>query len=104
MRAWCERNSDFRNFTLSRIAEVEWSREQAELPMADKDWEQSVTLRVQPHHDLNEAQRMAVERDFAMRNGTLKLKVRKAMEGYLRGRLGLTIADGKPALRLLEAM
>ena len=36
-----------------------------------------------------------------MRNGALKLKVRKAMEGYLRERLGLAMADGKPALRLL---
>ena len=37
-----------------------------------------------------------------MRSGVLKLKVRKAMEGYLRDRLGLTMAGGKPALRLLE--
>jgi len=27
--------------------------------------------------------------------------VRKAMEGYLRERLGLAMADGSPALRLL---
>jgi len=43
VRAWCEKNGDFRDFTLSRIAEVEWSRESAELPEPDKDWEQWVT-------------------------------------------------------------
>lgn len=61
-----------------------------------------VTLRVRPHQGLSEAQRKAVERDYAMRNGVLKLKVRKAMEGYLRDRLGLTMADGKAQQKLLE--
>jgi hypothetical protein len=102
LRAWCETNGDFRDFTLSRIAEVEWSREPAELPTADKDWDEWVTLRLRPHRDLKEAQRKAVERDYAMRNGLLKVKVRKAMEGYLRERLGLPLADGKFPVRLLE--
>jgi len=102
VRAWCEKNADFRDFTLSRIAEAEWSREQAEQPMVDQAWQEWVTLKVRPHHELSEDQRKAVERDYAMRNGVLKLKVRKAMEGYLRDRLGLAMADGKPALRLLE--
>ena len=86
VRAWCEKNGDFRDFTMSRIAEVDWSREEAELPMLDQDWEEWVTLRVHPHHGLSDAARKAVERDYAMRNGLLKLKVRKAMEGYLRDR------------------
>ncbi len=102
VRAWCETNGGFRDFTLSRIVEVEWSREEASPPMEDKDWEQWVTLQVRPHHDLSDGQRKAVERDYAMRNGVLKVKVRKAMEGYLRERLGLAMTDGSPALRLLE--
>ena len=102
VRAWCETNADFRDFTLSRIAEIEWSREQAALPAADKDWEQWVTLQVRPHKGLSDEQRKAVERDYAMRNGVLKLKVRKAMEGYLRDHLGLAMSDGKSAVRLLE--
>jgi hypothetical protein len=102
VRAWCEKNGDFRDFTLSRIAEVEWSREQAAPPSLDKAWEEWVTLRVSPHRTLKEAARKAVERDYAMRNGVLKLKVRKAMEGYLRDRLGLIMADGKPPPKLLE--
>ena len=76
--------------------------DEADLPEPDKDWEQWVTLRVSPHRGLGEGQRKAVERDYAMRNGVLKLKVRKAMEGYLRDRLGLTMADGKLPIRLLE--
>ena len=102
VRAWCEKNEDFRDFTLSRIGEVEWSREAAPLPQEDKDWEQWVTLRVSPNHGLSEDQRKTVERDYAMRSGVLKLKVRKAMEGYLRDRLGLAMADGTQPLPLLE--
>jgi len=104
LRAWCEQHDEFRDFTLSRIAEVEWSREHTEMPMADKDWDAWVTLRVCPHQELNADQRKAVERDYAMRNGGLKLKVRKAMEGYLRERLGLVMADGRLPLRLLESI
>jgi predicted DNA-binding transcriptional regulator YafY len=55
VRAWCERNTDFRDFTLSRIAEVEWSREQAEPPIEDNDWEQWVTLQ-RAHLELHWAQ------------------------------------------------
>ena len=102
VRAWCERNGEFRDFTLSRITEVEWRWEQAEPPQEDKDWNQWITLQVRPHHDLSEGQRKAVERDYGMRGGVLKIKVRKAMEGYLRERLGLTMTNGSPALRLLE--
>lgn len=39
---------------------------------------------------------------YAKCNRDLKPKVRKAMEGYLRDRLGLTMTDGKPPPRLLE--
>jgi hypothetical protein len=42
---------------LNRIAEVEWSREVAEPPVIDKDWEEWVTLRVSPHRGLGEAAR-----------------------------------------------
>jgi len=104
VRAWCEQHEEFRDFTLSRIAEVEWSREHTELPLADKDWDAWVTLRVSPHQELSADQRKAVERDYAMRNGVLKITVRKAMEGYLRERLGLVMADGRPPLRLLESV
>lgn len=102
VRAWCEKNADFRDFTLSRIAEIEWSREATQLPSVDKDWQEWVTLQISPHRSLKDEQRKAVERDYAMRNGMLKLKVRKAMEGYLRDRLGLAMANGKPPQRLLE--
>ncbi len=102
VRAWCEKNADFRDFTLSRIAEVEWSRESSPLPSKDKDWETIITLKVTANPKLSAEQCKAVERDYAMTAGVLKIKVRKAMEGYLRDRLGIAMADGKMPVRLLE--
>jgi hypothetical protein len=102
-RAWCEKNGNFRDFNLSRMAEINWSREKTAIPKKDKDWQTVVTLKVAPHPDLDAAQRKAVERDYAMTGGSLKIKVRKAMEGYLRNRLGIAMAGGdKPALLLRE--
>ncbi len=43
-----------------------------------------------------------MELDYGMTNGVLELKVRKAMEGYLRDRLGLAMADGTVPVALLE--
>ncbi len=56
----------------------------------------------QTHTDLTTDQRKMVEQDYAITGGSLKLNVRKAMEGYLRDRLGLTMADGKLPVRLLQ--
>ncbi|MEI7910143.1 MAG: hypothetical protein WCK77_10940 [Verrucomicrobiota bacterium] len=97
-----KKNAVLLDFTPGRIADVEWSREQAEAPQEDKDWNQRVTIQIRAHLELSEGQRKAVERDYAMRGGVLKIKVRKAIEGYLRERLGLAMADCSPALRLLE--
>lgn len=101
-RAWCEKSSGFRDFTLSRMAEIEWSREEAPLPEPDFDWEEIVTLRVRANQRLGPEQVRAVERDFGMSGGLLKLRVRRAMEGYLRDRLGLGMADGRMLPNLLE--
>jgi hypothetical protein len=104
LRAWCEKNDAFRDFTLSRISEIEWSREQAGLPRPDLEWEEWVTLRVRANRSLDKSRRQAVELDYGMTSGVLELRVRKAMEGYLRDRLGLPMADGSAPAALLECV
>lgn len=102
LRAWCEKNDAFRDFSLSRIGEIEWSREQAKPPQPDHDWQEWVTFRVQANRTLDKAKRQAVELDYGMTDGVLEFKVRKAMQGYLRDRLGLMRADGTAPEALLE--
>lgn len=102
LRAWCEKNDAFQDFTLSRISEIEWSREHAPVPEPDREWEEWVILRVRANRGLEKARRQAVEHDYGMTNGILEIKVRKAMQGYLRERLGLPQADGTLPDSLLE--
>lgn len=102
LRAWCERNDDYRDFSLGRIAEIEWTRDLMALPRPDVEWDTWVTLKVRPSKELDAVRKQAVEMDYGMTGGALKLKVRKAMEGYLRERLGIPLADGVTPVRLLE--
>lgn len=102
LRAWCERNDDYRDFALGRIAEIEWTRDHMDLPRPDEEWDTIVTLKVKPHRSLDAVRKQAVEMDYGMTSGSLKIKVRKAMEGYLRDRLGLPLEDGDKSAQLLE--
>lgn len=102
VRAWCETRSDWRDFTLSRIAEADWPEEEAKPPLPDIDWDTTVTLRVRANPSLAEAQRRAIELDYGMRNGVLEIPVRRAMENYLRARLRLPLRDGARELPVLE--
>lgn len=102
VRAWCETNNEFRDYNLSRIREAEWPEPADPLGVEDRDWQEMVTLTLRPSHQLNDEQRRAVELDFGMKEGVLKLKVRKALENYLRDRLHLPLADGSQPTRPLE--
>jgi hypothetical protein len=102
LRSWCEKNDGFQDFTLGRISEIEWSRETAQLPQPDLEWQQFVTVKVRANRNLDRLQRQVVEMDYGMTNGVLELRVRKAMENYLRERLGLPLTDGSVTGSLLE--
>ena len=104
LRGWCERHDDYKDFALCRIAEIEWTRDLMALPRPDEEWESFVTLKVRPHRSLAALQKQAVEMNFGMTGGSLKIKVRKAMEGYLRERLGLPREAGGESIQLLECV
>lgn len=104
-RLWCESRQGFRDFVLGRIQSIGRPEEgSAEIPV-DEEWEQWTTLVVKPNPKLSEGAREALILDYQMgRKGHLKLKVRKALEQYLRERLGdygggpqrqLVITDGE---------
>lgn len=102
VRAWCEQNQDYRDFVLSRITDVSNVKHEGSLPVPDKEWQTEVTLKVKPNSALTEEQQKMVERDYGMTKGVLKLKVSKAMEGYVRQRLGLPLESGAAVIPLLQ--
>lgn len=89
LRAWCERGDRFRDFSIRRIMEIEWTRDLMALPRPDVDWETLTVLKLRPNRSLDAVTRAALEVDCAMIGGVAELPVRKAMLPYLRRQLGL---------------
>ena len=84
VRAWCEKNSEYRDFVLSRI------QDQPELSLPgdmckekDDAWEKMVTLEVIPDPRLSTDQQNVISRDYDMKKGKLKIKCRAAMASYI---------------------
>ena len=82
VRAWCFKNGEFRDFTLSRIEAAEWPGEAFTASAVDAEWESFETVTLVPHSGLDEEQRKGIIRDYGMTGGKLKVKVRKAMKEY----------------------
>ena len=89
VRAWCEKNGDFRDFVLSRISD----RPELVLPgdrgaEDDEAWRTRVVVRLGPDPRLSPPQQALIERDYGMKrrgmeHGELRLETRGALVGYL---------------------
>jgi len=95
-RAYCETETGFRDFLLSRILETRGRRPSSVNSDADTDWHEYVTLEIGPHPELSETQRKVIALDYGMRGERAKIPVRKALLYYALKRLGL---DTDPAAR-----
>lgn len=94
VRAWCEKNRDFRDFVLSRF------RGDAELlgfsehnATTDLDWQQMVTLEIVPDPRLSSAQQEVVSHDYSMQDNALCLTVRAKLARYLLQLLNIKIVE-----------
>ncbi len=100
VRAWCEQHGDYRDFVLSRFAEARWPeavevvKGAAPFPK-DVAWESWVELVLVPSEQLTEGQRRAVMYDYGIPHEGLRMRVRGALENYLRSRLHLPL-QGEP--------
>ncbi len=98
LRAWCERSDDYLDFALNRVLEIEWAREIMGLPRPDEEWDEWITLKVRARKGLDPKRKRTAEVEYGLPKGGLKLNVRKAMEPYVRERLGLAQEDGTEPL------
>ena len=69
-------------------------------PEVDGDWESVETIVLRVNHQLDEAQRRTIERDYGMVEGRLEIRVRRAMREYVLAHL--RVADGINRPRHLE--
>lgn len=85
VRAFDRKTQSFRDFVLTRISKAtvaEEGNQPGEQKIEDHQWVRMMPLHLVPHPH-NVSQPTAIEMDYGMENGTLKLNVRAAMAGYL---------------------
>lgn len=84
LRAFDEKNNQFRDFVCTRFTKVKIIDSQLDdssLAKHDKQWQRIVDLTLIPHPNIH--YKKAIELDYAMSDGQLKLEVRAALVGYL---------------------
>jgi hypothetical protein len=102
VRAWCHGDQAYKDFVFGRIAGTRGSRPAGKVPV-DTDWLSFVTVKFRARGTLSAVQRHAVERDFAMKKGVGRVRVRRAMLFYTLAYLGLK-EPTHPYSRLLESV
>ncbi|WP_108651989.1 helix-turn-helix transcriptional regulator [Dongshaea marina] len=83
LRAYCEKNRDYRDFVLSRFRGEPDIMDASPNPMAeDQRWMTEISIILEPDSRLNPAQRAIIEHDYGMRDGKLEIATRGALVGY----------------------
>ncbi|MCT8857505.1 WYL domain-containing protein [Shewanella xiamenensis] len=84
VRAYDRTSNEFRDFVLSRIESAKLHSHEPkehEQQAKDKQWNRIVELELIPHPSINHKE--AIERDYRMEQGALKIDIRAALAGYL---------------------
>ncbi|WP_317929416.1 helix-turn-helix transcriptional regulator [Halioxenophilus sp. WMMB6] len=84
VRAYCEKNRDFRDFVLSRFrGEIELINEALISSDEDAYWHHFVRIKIIPDTRLTPAQRKVVATDYGMQRNALYLETRAALVNYV---------------------
>jgi predicted DNA-binding transcriptional regulator YafY len=84
VRAWCEKNSEYRDFVLSRFRGIPEIMDESEHGAdADTGWNTHVTVRIAPDPRLSRDQQDVVETDYGMENGVLEVSTRARLVPYV---------------------
>jgi predicted DNA-binding transcriptional regulator YafY len=88
VRAFDRRSGDFRDFVLTRIADarsISGAVQERESSDQDIQWNRIAEIELVPH-PANVQHPDAIEAEYGMENGVLRMRVRAAMAGYLMRR------------------
>lgn len=84
VRAYCEKNGQYRDFVLSRLrGEPELLGKSENVIIEDEDWNSEVEVVIEPDSRLTPAQKAIIETDYGMLNGQLLIPTRKALVQYV---------------------
>lgn len=84
VRAYCEKNRQYRDFVLSRLrGEPELLGKSDNFSSIDEDWNTELAVVIAPDGRLNKAQKAIIETDFGMADGQLVVPSRRALVKYV---------------------
>jgi len=90
MRAYNNRDFDFRDFVLARILSADMLDEPAESSAEyDEAWMDIIPLQLAPHPELDAQQHRSLQLDYGMTEGVIALEVRRAVVGYMLQQLAV---------------
>lgn len=93
-RAWCFEHREFRDFVLARIFEVTEKRPAEIRCEDDQHWNQQVAFELVANPGLPENARRAVEQEYGMQNGVLRVLTSVALSYYFERQLNLDLPAG----------
>jgi predicted DNA-binding transcriptional regulator YafY len=83
VRAWCEKNQEYRDFVLSRFRDKPEIMNSSEHGVeGDIQWNTQVTIRIVADPRLNPDQQQVIEHDYGMKNGVLEIPTRGKLVPY----------------------
>ncbi len=83
VRAWCEKNQDYRDFVLSRFRGTPDIEGESEHNIeGDAVWNKRIAIKIKPDPRLSPEQRAVVGQDYGMTRGMLKIETRAALAQY----------------------
>ncbi len=84
VRAWCEKNLEYRDFVLSRFRDIPEILDDSEHGVdGDAEWNTDVVLRIAADPRLRPEQREVVEADYGMTGGALEIHTRGRLVPYV---------------------
>jgi predicted DNA-binding transcriptional regulator YafY len=100
VRAWCEKNQQYRDFVLSRFRGIpDLMEPSVHGKQDDKGWNRQVTIKIKPDTRLNPEQRAVIARDYGMKSNVLSISTRGALVHYALKQLQIDdkVLQGKPS-------
>lgn len=95
VRAFCHLDNTFKDFIMSRCGGIRERGAPGASGTDDYIWNEFFEVILHPHPKLSPSQRRAIELDYNMEKGTLRLNVRLALLFYFNKRLRLDVATAK---------
>lgn len=106
VRAYCHTREEYRDFLLTRILEIGRALPAEHSGEEDHLWRQWVQVRLGPNSRMDEGAQKAIELDYDMVDGEIRVDIRAALVFYLFQRLGLPGSgwSGPPGTLQLELL